>query len=134
MYETIKTSIENKVMTITLNRPDNLNAYTEQMQEELVAALDHADDNDDVRVIIMTGEGRAFCAGAELDDDASIFKSDMKMEDYRDGGGIVSLRIYDLNKPIIGAINGPAVGVGITMTLPMDIRIASENAKMGFVF
>lgn len=134
MYQTIKTNIENKIMTITLHRPDRLNAYTELMGNEIIDALDHADANDDVRAIIMTGEGRAFCAGADMDEDASIFKSDPPIEELRDGGGLVSLRIYDLKKPIIGAINGPAVGVGITMTLPMDIRIASEDAKMGFVF
>ncbi|WP_068673273.1 crotonase/enoyl-CoA hydratase family protein [Oceanobacillus sp. Castelsardo] len=134
MFKTIKTDIVDNIMTITLNRPDRLNAYTEYMGEEIIQALEHADRNDEVRVIIMTGEGKAFCAGADLDKDASIFQSDTPMEDYHDGGGLVSLRIYELNKPIIAAINGSAVGVGITMTLPMDIRIASENAKMGFVF
>lgn len=121
-------------MTIKLNRPDVLNAYTEFMGDEIIKALDHADENDDVRVVIVTGEGKAFCAGAQLDEDASIFKSDLPIDEYRDGGGLVTLRIYDLKKPIIAAINGSAVGIGITMTLPMDIRIASENAKMGFVF
>jgi len=111
-----------------------MNAYTEFMGDEIRDALDHADENDDVRVVIMTGEGKGFCAGADLDKDASIFQSEITIEDYRDGGGMVSLRIYELKKPIIAAINGPAVGVGITMTLPMDIRIASEDAKIGFVF
>ncbi|MBU8789257.1 crotonase/enoyl-CoA hydratase family protein [Oceanobacillus caeni] len=134
MFKTIKTNIMDNIMTITLNRPDRLNAYTEFLGDEIIQALDHADENDEVRVLIMTGEGKAFCAGADLDKDASIFRSETSMEDYRDGGGLVSLRIFELNKPIIAAINGPAVGVGITMTLPMDIRIASENAKMGFVF
>ena len=134
MYKTIKTDITDNIMTITLNRPDRMNAYTEFMGDEIIDALDHADENDDVRVVIMTGEGKGFCAGADLDKGASIFQSDITIEDYRDGGGMVSLRIYELKKPIIAAINGPAVGVGITMTLPMDIRIASEDAKMGFVF
>jgi enoyl-CoA hydratase/carnithine racemase len=134
VFKTIKTDIKDNIMTITLNRPERLNAYTEFMGKEIIQALDHADENDEVRVVIMTGEGRAFCVGADLDKEASIFRSDTSIENFRDGGGLISLRIYELNKPIIAAINGPAVGVGITMTLPMDIRIASENAKMGFVF
>ena len=134
MYQTLKTNIEDGIMTITLNRPERLNALNMLMIDEMIDALDYADENDEVRVIIMTGEGRAFCAGADLDKDGDIFKSDLPMEDTRDGGGLITLRIYDLNKPIIGAINGPAVGFGATLTLPMDIRIASEDAKMGFVF
>lgn len=134
MYETIKVDISDHIMTIRLNRPDRMNAYTEFMGDEIIAALDHADKNDDVRVVIVTGEGKAFCAGAELDENASIFKANLPIDEYRDGGGLIALRIFDLKKPIIAAINGSAVGVGITMTLPMDIRIASENAKMGFVF
>ncbi|MFC4024062.1 crotonase/enoyl-CoA hydratase family protein [Oceanobacillus longus] len=134
MYETLKTNLEEGIMIITLNRPERLNALNMPMIDELLDALNKADENDDVRVIIITGEGRAFCAGADLDKDGDIFKSDLPMEDTRDGGGLVTLRIYDLNKPIIGAINGPAVGFGATLTLPMDIRIISEDAKMGFVF
>lgn len=132
MYETIKVDIENKIMTITLHRPEHLNAYTRTMQDELIHAFDEADRNDNVRVIIMTGAGRAYCAGADLHEYSFI--DDGPMEEHRDGGGVLTLRIFELKKPIIAAINGAAVGIGATMTLPMDIRIASENAKMGFVF
>jgi enoyl-CoA hydratase/carnithine racemase len=134
MYETIKCDVTDRIMTITLNRPERLNAFNEQMREELIHAYDRADANDNVRAIIVTGEGRAFCAGADLGKGGGTFERDTPMEDHRDGGGLVSLRVYELKKPIIAAINGPAVGVGITMTLPMDIRLASANAKMGFVF
>jgi len=102
MYQTLKTNIEDGIMTITLNRPERLNALNMLMIDEMIDALDYADENDEVRVIIMTGEGRAFCAGADLDKDGDIFKSDLPMEDTRDGGGLITLRIYDLNKPIIG--------------------------------
>lgn len=134
MYETLKIDIQDHVMTITLNRPERLNAFNVKMMDELIAAFDRADEDDDVRAIIMTGEGRAFCAGADLEKGGDTFARETPIEEHRDGGGLVSLRIYELKKPIIAAINGPAVGVGITMTLPMDIRIASSNAKMGFVF
>ncbi|WP_462413710.1 crotonase/enoyl-CoA hydratase family protein [Neobacillus sp. Marseille-QA0830] len=133
-FETLKTSVRNKVMTITLCR-ENLNAFNEQMLNELLQVLDEADHNDEVRAIIITGDGKAFCAGADLGSGTSTFEDkETDVEEYRDGGGILSLRIYELKKPIIAAINGPAVGIGATMTLPMDIRIASSNAKMGFVF
>ena len=131
--ETLKTEVKDHILTITLCR-ENLNAFNHQMLNELVQVFDEADANDDVRVIIITGDGKAFCAGADLGGGASTFEKDTGAEEHRDGGGILSLRIYELKKPIIAAINGAAVGVGFTMTLPMDIRIASSKAKMGFVF
>lgn len=133
-YETLKTAVKDKIMTITLSR-ENLNAFNHQMLIELIQVFDEADANDDVRAIIITGDGKAFCAGADLGSGTSTFENkEASIEEYRDGGGMLSLRIYELKKPIIAAINGPAVGVGATMTLPMDIRIASSNARMGFVF
>lgn len=133
-YETLKTRIEDRVLIITLSRENRLNAFNEQMMNELIQVFDEADANDEVRAIIVTGEGKAFCAGADLGKGESTFETDVPDEEYRDGGGRVSLRIFDLKKPIIAAINGAAVGVGITMTLPMDVRIASTNARVGFVF
>ena len=150
-YETIRVSVEDHVQTITLHRPDKLNAFTRQMMDEMIAAFDEADANDDVRVVIVTGEGRAFCAGADLSAGASTFelsarkdraqpkesadgKTNYSDEAIRDGGGRVTLRIFKSLKPVIGAINGPAVGIGATMTLPMDIRLASTEARIGFVF
>ncbi len=136
-FEEIRYEIDGHVLTITLNRPDRLNAFTPTMGRELIEAFDRADADDEVRAIIVTGEGRGFCAGADLGAGGSTFdwrdrqKSD---EIPRDGGGQVTLRIFDLTKPVIAAINGPAVGVGITMTLPMDIRLAVEGTKIGFVF
>lgn len=134
-YETLKTEVKDRIMTITLSR-ENMNAFNRQMIKDLLHVFDEADADDNVRAIIMTGDGRAFCAGADLEAGESTFEGNWTEaeEEFRDGGGIVSLRIFDLKKPIIAAINGPAVGVGITMTLPMDIRIASSNAKIGFVF
>jgi enoyl-CoA hydratase/carnithine racemase len=135
MYETIKCLIENKVLIIKLSRPNVLNAFNRKMLEELLLALDDAERNDTIRVIIVTGEGRAFCAGSDLSNGEDAFAGNAALNElYRDIGGILSLKIYNLNKPVIAAINGPAVGVGITMTLPMDIRIISEQAKIGFVF
>ncbi len=137
MPSDISVSIENKVLTITLNRPDRLNAFTNVMRDEMIAAFDQADADDDVRCVIVTGEGRGFCAGADLGNGGDTFNTDREGQDgpvWRDGGGQVSLRIFESKKPVIGAINGPAVGVGVTMTLPMDIRIASSAAKFGFVF
>ena len=123
------------VCTLTLNRPERLNAVNPEMLDTLVAALDRADGDDDVRVVIVTGAGRAFCAGADLGAGAATFdRAQTRPEDHRDGGGRVTLRIFDLKKPVIAAINGPAVGFGVTMTLPMDIRIASSTARIGFVF
>jgi enoyl-CoA hydratase/carnithine racemase len=136
-FEEIRYEVADHVLTITLNRPDRLNAFTPTMGRELIEAFDRADADDDVRAIIVTGEGRGFCAGADLGGGGGTFDwRDRQKEDEipRDGGGEVALRIFDLTKPVIAAINGPAVGVGITMTLPMDIRLAAEGAKIGFVF
>jgi enoyl-CoA hydratase/carnithine racemase len=141
-FEHIRLDIADHIATITLNRPDKLNAFTAKMQGELLAALDETDANDDVRVVIVTGAGRGFCAGADLGSGGATFDYDKRSEPppqskngvYRDGGGMVALRIFESLKPIIAAINGPAVGVGVTMTLPMDIRLASTEAKFGFVF
>jgi enoyl-CoA hydratase/carnithine racemase len=129
--------VTDHVATITLNRPDRMNAFTPTMMKELLVAFDEIDADDDVRVVIMTGAGRAFCAGADLGAGGETFadrEGATTGRVRRDGGGIVSLRIFDLKKPIIAAINGPAVGVGITMTLPMDVRLVADNAKIGFVF
>jgi enoyl-CoA hydratase/carnithine racemase len=122
-------------LTITLDRPDRLNAFTARMMDELLDAFDRADGDDAVRAVIVTGRGRAFCAGADLERGGGTF-SDNPPDGAvrRDGGGRVSLRIFESTKPVIAAINGPAVGVGITMTLPMDVRLASSEARMGFVF
>ena len=153
-YETIKYEVADNILTLTLHRPDKLNAFTGQMMFEMIDAFDKADADDDVRAIIVTGEGRAFCAGADLSAGAKTFdyaeredrpekantpvmangEIDWSHESVRDGGGRLTLRIFESLKPVIGAINGPAVGVGVTMQLPMDIRLASENAKFGFVF
>ena len=134
----IRYAVKDRVATVTLDRPDKLNAFTRRMRDELTSAFAQADADDEVRVVIVTGAGRAFCAGADLSGGASTFdyakRDDAGLEDHRDGGGRVSLAIYALKKPVIAAINGPAVGVGVTMTLPMDIRIASSAAKFGFVF
>jgi enoyl-CoA hydratase/carnithine racemase len=127
--------VTDHIATITLHRPDKLNAFTGTMMHELIEAFDEVDADDDVRAVIMTGSGRAFCAGADLSAGGETFAAKENAGRVRrDGGGMVSLRIFDLKKPIIAAINGPAVGVGITMTLPMDIRLVSDNAKVGFVF
>ena len=142
-FETIKLDIANGVATLTLSRPDRMNAFTDGMMREMIAAFDETDANDDVRAVIVTGEGRAFCAGADLGAGGATFDYEKRLagrgEDFeedrvRDGGGRVGLRIYESLKPVIAAINGPAVGVGATMTLPMDVRLAVEGAKMGFVF
>ncbi|MEI6744229.1 MAG: crotonase/enoyl-CoA hydratase family protein [bacterium] len=131
--------VSDGIATITLHRPDALNAFTNQMVRDLKVAFDEVDGNDDIRALVMTGSGRAFCAGADLSSGGSTFEkggSDItdKGGVVRDGGGLVSLRIFELKKPVIAAINGAAVGVGATMTLPMDIRLASTKAKFGFVF
>jgi enoyl-CoA hydratase/carnithine racemase len=136
-YEQITTETSEGVLTITLNRPDRLNAWTGRMGEELRAAFDEADADDEVRAIIVTGAGRAFCAGADLESGGDTFdysKRDTAGVGGRDGGGEFTLRIFDCKKPVIAAINGPAVGVGATMTLAMDVRLAADDAKMGFVF
>lgn len=136
-YETIATEIRDRILTITLNRPDRLNAFNSTMLDELLRVLDEADADDEVRAIIFTGAGRGYCAGADLGEGGSTFDSRGSAEgdaENRDGGGRLTLRIFECRKPVIAAINGPAVGVGITMTLAMDIRIASDKARMGFVF
>ena len=150
-YQSIRYEVEEKILTITLNRPDHLNAFTVEMSDELVHAFTHASDDDDVGAIVVTGAGRAFCAGMDLSTDGNVFglneelrptiqdiKDRPEDEDMvhgvRDSGGRVTLAIYDCKKPVIAAINGPAVGIGATMTCAMDIRLASDKAKMGFVF
>jgi len=149
--------IADGIATLTLNRPEKMNAFTGTMMKEIIAAFDETDARDDVRAVIMTGAGRAFCAGADLSAGAETFDYDARSGDpgaraghgspvradgsvdysheaVRDGGGRVTLRIFESLKPVIGAINGAAVGIGVTMQLPMDIRIASETARFGFVF
>lgn len=134
-YSEIRTELANKVLTVTLNRPDRLNAYTGVMRDELVTVFENADRDDGIRAVVVTGAGRAFCAGADLGGGGGTFDhANLSMSTYRDGGGQVALAIFRCRKPVIAAINGAAVGVGITMTLPMDIRIAAEDAKIGFVF
>jgi enoyl-CoA hydratase/carnithine racemase len=145
-FEQIILDIEDGIATLTLNRPDKMNAFTGKMMYELIEAFDITDADDNVRAVIVTGAGdRAFCAGADLSEGAKTFDYDARAtsgeagrtsnEDVqRDGGGRVTLRMYDSLKPIIGAINGAAVGIGATMQLPMDVRIASETARFGFVF
>ena len=138
-FSTLEYEIKDHILTIRLNRPDRMNAFTTPMANELVALFDLADADDAVRVIIVTGNGRAFCAGADLGAGAGTFDYDSNGHAAdeaapRDTGGLVSLRIFNSKKPVIGAINGAAVGIGVTMTLPMDIRLASEKARFGFVF
>jgi enoyl-CoA hydratase/carnithine racemase len=139
-YEQIAYEVDDGILTITLDRPDQLNAFTTQMMYEVLDAIDRADGDDDVRVIVVTGRGRGFCAGADLSSGGDTFNAEAQgaapgeRAVPRDGGGLVTLRLYECTKPLIAAINGPAVGVGITMTLPMDIRLASETARIGFVF
>lgn len=151
-FETLLLTQADHVLTITLNRPDKLNAFNRVMMEELIRAFDLADADDAVRAVIVTGAGRAFCAGADLSQGAKTFDYaargdrpgveaatqgsavDWADESVRDGGGRVTLRIFNCLKPVIAAINGPAVGIGATMLLPMDIRLASDSARVGFVF
>lgn len=142
-FDQIALDLEDEILTLTLNRPDKLNAFTPTMRDEMIAALDYADATDTVRAVIVTGAGRAFCAGADLargGADAFNYRKSGRFEEdgapevWRDGGGQVSLRLFKCLKPVIAAVNGPAVGVGITMQLPMDIRLASTTARFGFVF
>jgi enoyl-CoA hydratase/carnithine racemase len=138
-FQDIIYDVSEGIATITLNRPDKMNAFTGRMMHEIISALDLTDADDNVKAVIFTGAGRAFCAGADLSSGGATFSkggSDIQTKQGvpRDGGGMVSLRIFNSLKPVIGAINGAAVGVGVTMTLPMDIRIASDGAKFGFVF
>ena len=150
-YETLDWSVRDGILVLTLNRPAQLNAFTVQMAEELIDAFERVNEDDEVAGVVVTGAGRAFCAGMDLTVDGNVFGLDESLaptladlEDrlddpeivagVRDTGGRVSLAIYACTKPVIAAINGPAVGVGATMTLPMDVRIASEGARIGFVF
>jgi enoyl-CoA hydratase/carnithine racemase len=138
-YEQIVYGVADGVATITLNRPDKLNAFTGTMMTEIIDAFDRVDADDEVRAVIVTGSGRAYCAGADLGRGGDTFAkggSEVSNEAgvVRDGGGLLTLRIFDCTKPVIGAINGAAVGVGVTMTLPFDIRLAGESARFGFVF
>ena len=143
-YTQIAYEVADRVATITLDRPDRLNAFTVTMQRELCAVLDEVDADPDVRVVVVTGRGRGFCAGADLSAGESSFDASGDTEGVivarqpdgrrRDEGGLVALRFFECTKPVVGAINGPAVGVGITMTLPFDVRLASDTARFGFVF
>lgn len=140
-YDEISYAVDGAVATITLDRPDRLNAFTGKMMQELISAFDEVDADDRVRAVVVTGAGRGFCAGADLGSGGDTFDSDAQSGgsappemEQRDGGGLVTLRIFRCQKPVIAAINGPAVGIGATMTLPMDIRLASTQSKFGFVF
>jgi enoyl-CoA hydratase/carnithine racemase len=141
-YQQIAYEVEDGILTLTLDRPDALNAFTPRMQQELIDACDRIDADDAVRAVVVTGRGRGFCAGADLSAGGSTFDAEARggaiRDDRglppRDGGGLVTLRLFNLTKPVIAAVNGPAVGVGVTMTLPMDVRLASETARFGFVF
>ena len=150
-YKTIRWEVEDRILTLTLSRPDQLNAFTVEMANELIDAFRRASEDDAVGAVVVTGDGRAFCAGMDLSSSGNVFgldesqrptlaDLDERFEDpaivdgVRDTGGRVTLAIYDCKKPVIAAINGAAVGIGATMTLAMDIRLASEKAKIGFVF
>lgn len=134
-FTELRYDVADAVATITLDRPQKLNAVTSTTLDELLAAFDRADAADDVRAVIVTGAGHAFCAGADLSGGGGTFaRRDVPAEAHRDGGGRVTLRIFAMTKPVIAAINGPAVGFGVTMTLPMDVRLASTRARLGFVF
>lgn len=150
-YTTIDYTVEDRILTITLNRPDALNAFTVEMAHELIDAFNRASEDDNVAAIIVTGAGRAFCAGMDLSSEGNVFGLDESQapglvdmneriddpairDGVRDTGGRVTLAIFDCKKPVIGAINGAAVGIGATMTLAMDVRLASEKARIGFVF
>jgi len=135
-YETLLTDLDAGILTVTLNRPERLNALNDAMWRDILALLDEVDANDAVRAVIFTGAGRGFCAGADLGGGGGTFdhSESEPAETHRDGGGVIALRLYECLKPVIAAINGPAVGVGITMMLPADIRFASQEAKFGFVF
>ncbi|MFN9194326.1 MAG: crotonase/enoyl-CoA hydratase family protein [Pseudomonadota bacterium] len=150
--DAVRLDLADRVLTITLSRPERLNAFDRPMMDGLIAAFDRADADDEVRAVVVTGAGRAFCAGADLGQGGKTFDyaqredrgevqaaltggaPDLGHESVRDGGGRVTLRIFSCLKPVIAAVNGPAVGIGATMLLPMDIRLAAEGAKFGFVF
>lgn len=142
-YETITLEVENEIAVLTLNRPSRMNAFTRLMASEIIAAIDRTDADDAVRAVVVIGEGKAFCAGADLESAGATFDYANRAEEYaddfvdgvfRDCGGMVTLRIFNSFKPVVGAINGAAVGIGASMMLPMDCRIAAPNAKIGFVF
>ena len=150
-YQTILYQISDRILTITLNRPEQMNAFTVEMANELEHAFYRASEDDEVAAIVVTGAGKAFCAGMDLSKVGNVFGLNETlqptMEDMenrlsdeaihagvRDTGGRVTLAIYDCKKPVIAAINGAAVGIGATMTLAMDMRLASEKARIGFVF
>ncbi len=137
--ETIEVEKSEGILTLTLNRPERLNAFTAEMAKDWLTVLDDVDSDDDVRAVIVTGAGRGFCAGADLGSGAATFDSSTETAEsstkvHQDTGGLVTLRIYRCLKPIIAAVNGPAVGIGVTSILPMDIRLASTQARFGFVF
>jgi enoyl-CoA hydratase/carnithine racemase len=137
-YSQILYDVEDGVLTLSLNRPEKLNAFTGTMMTEMIDAFDRSDADDSIRAVIVTGAGRAFCAGADLGAGGATFNSDGRADRpkglNRDGGGLLTLRIFDSKKPVIAAVNGPAVGIGVTMTLAMDIRLAADVARFGFVF
>jgi enoyl-CoA hydratase/carnithine racemase len=143
-FETLLYAVEDGIATVTLNRPDKLNAFNTQMMRDLIDVFDETDRDDAVRCVIITGAGRAFCAGADLSAGGETFNYEKRGGDalaartrdglQRDGGGLLTLRIFDSLKPVISACNGAAVGVGVTMQLAMDIRLASSEARYGFVF
>jgi enoyl-CoA hydratase/carnithine racemase len=137
-FETLKTERDRGVLTVTLNRPDRLNALSRQMGDELLRLIDAVDADDEVRAVVVTGAGRGFCAGADLggasDGGGAFDRQGRPAREHRDEGGLITLRLFDSTRPWIAAVNGPAVGVGVTMTLPMDVRICSERARFGLVF
>jgi len=140
-YGDISFAVDGAVATITLDRPDRLNAFTGRMMQEMISAFDEIDADDRIRAVVVTGAGRGFCAGADLGSGGATFDADAQYEggappemEQRDGGGLLTLRIFQSTKPVIAAVNGPAVGIGVTMTLPMDVRLASTQSKFGFVF
>lgn len=133
-FETVLVDVRDAILTVTLNRPDRLNAYTPAMMRDLVDVLDAADATDEVRAVIVTGAGRGFCAGADVAAGGGSFDHRRAGAWHRDTGGILALRLFASTKPVIGAVNGAAVGVGASMTLPMDLRLASTSARFGFVF
>lgn len=141
-FHDIRYEVADRILTITLNREERMNAFTQRMSDELLAAFDRADADDEIKAVIVTGAGRAFCAGADLQSGGETWskhavglaEQSQAHKYVGDTGGQITRRIFDFNKPVIAAINGAAVGVGITMTLAMDIRVAAPNAKIGFVF
>jgi len=137
-YTDIRYEVAERIATVTLDRSGALNAFTRAMRDELIEAFSRADADDEVRAVIVTGAGRAFCAGADLSAGSATFdyakRDGLSAETHRDGGGQVTRRIFEMKKPVIAAVNGPAVGIGATLQLPMDVRLASSEARFGFVF